>query len=89
VRLADAVVSGMGADDDRLMYFVVEVSATVDASDVDRAVLRASLLARTGRSAVPVVAGERVESVAESAIASKGVYAITNGSVRSPRSDVA
>jgi hypothetical protein len=39
---------------------VVEVSWTVDTRDVERAAQRASLLAKTGKIALLVVAGDRI-----------------------------
>ena len=56
---ADAVMSGQ--DETATVYFVGEISMTVNNSDIERAVIRASILHRaTGSSALPMVIGETI-----------------------------
>lgn len=82
VRLADVVLRGRRGDEE--LWLVVEVSYTVDTHDVERAVKRSGILARTGRRALPVVAGKRVHVDADAAIAELGVWRVVNGRVEEP-----
>src|SRR3990172_122773 len=60
IALADVVVRGRRLTDGVPVYLVVEVSVSVGVGlgDVQRALRRAALLARTGVTALPVVPGE-------------------------------
>ena len=56
---ADAVMSGQ--DESATVYFVGEISMTVNNSDIERAVTRAAILHKaTGSSAWPMVIGETI-----------------------------
>lgn len=50
--------------DGAVVHLVVEISWTVDTDEVERAVHRAALLAKTGILALPAVVGETVQSAA-------------------------
>lgn len=57
VLRADLVLTGRQRGADAPSYFVVEVSAGIGLTDVQRATNRAAILAKLGQPAVPVVAG--------------------------------
>jgi len=82
--LADVVVRGRRDPDGALAYLVVEVSVGVGLDDVRRAVERAALLARTGVSTLPVVAGEWVVPEAADAARALRVWQVTDGHVIAP-----
>ncbi len=83
VRLADLIVRGRRPDEDRDTYLVVEVSAGVGLSDVERAVRRAGLLGRV-RPALPTVAGDWVTPEAEAMAKSYGVWRVLDGRAVAP-----
>lgn len=78
VRLADLLLRGRRHGEDRDTYLVVEVSAGVGPSDVERAARRAGLLGRL-RPALAVVAGERVTPEATSLAEALGVRRVLDG----------
>lgn len=82
VRLADVVLRGRRGDAE--VWLVVEVSYTIGNEDVDRAVARAGILARTGREVLPVVAGKRAHADADASITELGVWRVVNGRVDAP-----
>lgn len=84
IALADVVVRGRRLTDGVPVYLVVEVSVGVGLGDVQRALRRAALLARTGVSALPVVAGEWVTAEAADAAHAQRVWQITDGRVVAP-----
>jgi cell division protein FtsB len=86
VALADVVVRGRRPTDGSTVYLVVEVSVGVGLGDVQRAVERAALLARTGVTAVPAVAGESILPDAADAARGLRVWQITDGRVVVPES---
>lgn len=55
ISLADVLVRGLTLEDGRQVYLVVEASLTIRHEDVERAARRASLFARAGVEAIPVV----------------------------------
>jgi hypothetical protein len=77
---ADAVAGNDGTD----VYLVVEVSWGVGLSDVQRAAARASLLARTGTPALPVVAGVWVTPEAQEPARAFHVWQVIDGRVTPP-----
>ncbi|MDW8104367.1 MAG: hypothetical protein RMK92_05080, partial [Armatimonadota bacterium] len=77
--LADVVVRGNWIQDGQPVFFVMEVSETVDANDVVRAIRRAELLRKAGLRAVPAVAGEDRNSEALELATDRGVLIVTNG----------
>jgi hypothetical protein len=79
VLQADLVLSGQRREDRADTYFVVEVSVGVGLHDVERAVERAAMLAKLGRPAMAVVAGNWINDVAEAAARDKGVWQILDG----------
>jgi hypothetical protein len=80
----DLVVRGKRKDDGTEVYLVVEVSWGVGPTDVERAAQRASLLAKVGTPAIPVVAGEWVTTEADQLAHDKHVWKVTDGRAVSP-----
>jgi hypothetical protein len=76
---ADVVVRGKRREDGAEIYLIVEVSWGVGVRDVDRALRRAALLATTGISVVPVVAGRWVTNEAAQLARTKQVWQLTDG----------
>jgi hypothetical protein len=81
---ADVVIRGRGREDGTEVYGVVEVSWRVGLSDVQRASRRATLLARTGMPALPVVAGFWLTPEAQETARAFKVWQVTNGHVIAP-----
>jgi len=84
LRRADAVVRGTRKGEGSPVYLVVEVSWTVDTDDVERAARRASLLAKTGVSVLPVVAGKTVRPRAARLSHVQRVWQLTDADVVPP-----
>jgi hypothetical protein len=84
VLLADLVVRGRAAHRPERpeVWLAIEISATVDRDDVDRAVRRAGLLRRAGVPAVPAVAGDETTEDAETEAHNRGVVMLEDGSAR-------
>ncbi len=80
----DLVVGGRQRETQQELYLVVEISWGVGIQDVERAVERAALLARTGVPAVPVVAGSWVTHDAQAAARDKKVWQVSDGRVVPP-----
>ena len=79
VMHADLVLTGRRREDGADLYLVAEVSVGIGVDDVRRAADRAAVMARLGRPAVAVVAGERIDpEPAEMAVA-RGVRQVING----------
>jgi hypothetical protein len=79
----DAVVRGRRISDDRATYLAVEVSVTIDARDVARAVQRAKLLEKIpGVVALPVVAGEKLTPEGISALKQSAAWVVLDGQAR-------
>ncbi|HXE73613.1 MAG TPA: hypothetical protein VNO81_13210 [Candidatus Nitrosotenuis sp.] len=55
--LADLVICGRTLETEREVYVVLEVSATIDLEDVERAARRAEVLRRAGLACIPAVGG--------------------------------
>lgn len=83
LRLADTIASGR-REDGEVVHLVVEASYTVDDRDVDRAVDRATLLARLVGTTIPVVAGEYIDELAMRKAEEQGVWRVLDGTVTSP-----
>jgi hypothetical protein len=79
VSLADVIVRGRRRTDGTEVFLVVEVSWGVGPLDVERAMRRASLLARTGTPALPVVAGTWITPEAANLAHTQQVWQLTNG----------
>jgi outer membrane murein-binding lipoprotein Lpp len=81
--LTDVVVCGkpQSRPDVEEVWLAVEVSSVVDRDDVDLAVRRGKLLARAGRPVVPVVAGEKIITVADEAARTERVAVLEDGRV--------
>lgn len=88
VALADVVVHGKRREDGAEVYLVVEVSWGVGHKDVEQAVRRAELFARTGVKTIAVVAGEWVASDAARLARTERVWQLTNGYAVPPESTV-
>ena len=59
LRQVDAVMSGQDGSD--IVYFVGEISLTVNNTDIDRAIVRAAILGKaTGSNAWPMVIGDTI-----------------------------
>lgn len=84
VRRADLVVRGTRRKDRTLVYLVVEVSWTIDLEDVERAARRSAHLAKTGLSALPVVAGETVRPGVTDRAQELKVWQMTNAALVEP-----
>ena len=61
---ADVIARAKSREDGSEIFLVVEVSWGIGPYDVERAARRAGLLSKTGVKAVPVVAGENINSSA-------------------------
>jgi len=81
---ADVVVRGRRREDGAEVYLVVEVSWGVGLSDVQRAAERATLLARLGTPALPVVAGFWITPEAQEPARALHVWQVTDGRVIPP-----
>lgn len=81
LRMADIILSGRadvgGRKDD--VFVVVEVSVTVDATDVERAARRAALLRKKGWKAIAVTAGDDAADELISLAAYRGVAVLRDG----------
>ena len=87
VGLADLVMRGRWIADGRQVMVLAEISALVDLNDVQRAVDRAALLAKTGMPVVPVVAGASVTERAADMARSHKVWQMLNGRIIEPPAD--
>ena len=85
IELADIVCRGRRRDTDSPTYLVVEVSAGVGTSNVERAARRAALLAKTGVPAVPLVAGLWMNEGAQHRAPELGVWQVSEGTAVSPK----
>ena len=81
---ADVVLRGRRRQDGTEVYAVVEVSWGIGLSDVQRASQRATLLARTGLPAIPIVAGFWMTPEAQEPARAFQVWQVTNGRVTPP-----
>ena len=87
VGSADLVMRGRWIADGRQVMVLAEISALVDLNDVQRAVDRAALLAKTGMPVVPVVAGASVTERAADMARSHKVWQMLNGRIIEPPAD--
>jgi hypothetical protein len=83
---ADVIVRGKRPTDGAEVYLVVEVSWGVGPHDVERAVERAALFARTGALTIPVVAGKMIAAPAARLAQARQVWQVTNDQIKSPES---
>ena len=83
VMNADLVLSGQRREDRADAYFVVDISVGIGLDDVNRAAERAHILAKLGGSAIPVVAGNWIDHVAEAAASDLGVVRVLDGRLAS------
>jgi hypothetical protein len=84
ILAADLVLTGVRRDDQEEIYLVVDVSWGIGVSDVARAAQRARLLERLGRPAMPVVAGDRIDSESEALARMHGVWWVLDGHTTAP-----
>jgi len=78
VMRSDLVLTGRRREDGADLYFAVEVSVGIGVDDVRRAADRAAVLARLGRPAIPVVAGERIDREPAELARAQGVEQVLN-----------
>lgn len=79
---ADLIVRGqLRQGEPREVWILVEVSATVDRHDVERAVRRARYLAAVHTPAIPAVAGERLTDGAEEYVRAARVLVMRDGAL--------
>jgi len=84
---ADVVIRGRRRDRDEECYLLAEVSAAMDARDVERAARRARLLERIAAvPALAAVAGERATADAAREAAAAGVWLVVDGRAFPPGS---
>jgi chromosome segregation ATPase len=84
---ADVVIRGRRRDRDEECYLLAEVSAVMDARDVERAARRARLLERIAAlPALAAVAGERATADASREAAAAGVWLVVDGRAFPPGS---
>ncbi|MDW8101008.1 MAG: hypothetical protein RML36_16160, partial [Anaerolineae bacterium] len=83
LRLLDLLVRGHLREKPELpeVWLTIEVSATVDRGDVERARRRAALLRKAGYLAVPVVAGEDATQGGAQAASEEHVVLLQDGTV--------
>ena len=73
-RDSDLIINARHSDG-QLCYIAVEVSYTVDHSDIDRAIAHAEIITQlTGAPAFPVVSGVRAAAVAEARLDSDAIH---------------
>lgn len=85
IMRADLVLTGRQRQDGHDVYLVAEISVGVRPHDVERAATRAALLAKLGKPALPVVAGESVTEQAAALAREQGVWYAEGGRVTAPR----
>ena len=83
----DIVLRGRRVTDGTMVHLAVEVSWGIGIHDVTRAARRAALLARTGLSTIPVVAGMWSTPDAGQYAYSARVWQLTEGRVTLPASE--
>ena len=89
VRATDVLALGRRREDETEAYLAVEVSGLVEVDDVVRALRRAELLTRaTGKTAVPVVAGERIPPEIDRIARQSGVWRVLDGVAVPPDTDL-
>jgi outer membrane murein-binding lipoprotein Lpp len=76
---SDLVVSGRRRDTGADVYLVIEVSAGIRQDDVQRAIERARILAKLGRPAYPVVAGQAISGDAAALASDRAVWQVYDG----------
>lgn len=85
---ADLVLTGQRREDRVDVYLVAEVSVGIGVDDVLRADDRASVMARLGRPAIAVVAGQRIDPEPAELARARGVRQILDGHGVRPVADV-
>lgn len=86
IYAADVIARGRRPTDAAEVYLVVKVSWGVGPNDVTRASRRAELLARTGMTVLPVVAGKWVTPEADWLAQRSQTWQLTDGSAIPPES---
>jgi uncharacterized coiled-coil protein SlyX len=84
IERADLICRGRSREASAPAYLVVEISAGVGPSDVERAARRAALLARLGTRTLPAVAGQWINAEAGQTARRLGVWQITDGIAAAP-----
>ena len=83
--LADIVLVGQRHEDRQEVFLLVEVSGGIGPYDVQRAADRAVVLAKLGRPALPIVAGEWITEDGANLARKRGVWQVLDDQVVPPR----
>jgi polyhydroxyalkanoate synthesis regulator phasin len=85
VLRSDLVVMGQRRTDREPVYLVVEISMGVGIDDIQRAIVRAGIMAQLGRPAIPVVAGQRIDPEPAELAGARGVWQVLDGHIVEPQ----
>jgi polyhydroxyalkanoate synthesis regulator phasin len=85
VLRSDLVVMGQRRTDREPVYLVVEISMGVGIDDIQRAIVRAGIMAQLGRPAIPVVAGQRIDPEPAELAGARGVWQVLDGYIVEPQ----
>jgi hypothetical protein len=85
---ADLVLTGQRREDRVDVYLVAEVSVCIGVDDVRRADDRASVMAKLGRPAIAIVAGQRIDPEPAELATAHGVWQILDGQGVKPIAEV-
>ena len=86
VMATDAVLEGRRRSDGEEVYLLVEVSWGIGMSDVQRAKQRSNVLAKLGKTVIPVVAGKWMDGGLDPMADTLGVWRVFDGMVQAPQS---
>jgi hypothetical protein len=82
---ADLIMSGRRRPNGQDVYLLAEISVGVGPHDVERAVTRATLLAKLGKPVLPIVAGESITEQAAAQARKQDVWYAEGGRVVPPQ----
>jgi polyhydroxyalkanoate synthesis regulator phasin len=85
VLRSDLVVMGQRRTDREPVYLVVEISMGIGIDDIQRAIVRAGIMAQLGRPAIPVVAGQRIDPEPAELAGARGVWQVLDGHIVEPQ----
>jgi polyhydroxyalkanoate synthesis regulator phasin len=85
VLRSDLVVMGQRRTDREPVYLVVEISLGIGIDDIQRAIVRAGIMAQLGRPAIPVVAGQRIDPEPAELAGARGVWQVLDGYIVEPQ----
>jgi hypothetical protein len=78
------VTSGRRRNDGTSVSLLAEVSAVVDAHEVERAARRAELLAKLGLPVMAIAAGNEIDGETLRLAETRGVWTVMNGAAHAP-----